>query len=1033
MTTYPVDIRIDTGGADRSLSTLDQQLNATAKSAIDAAQAANSLTVSTDSVTKAAAALAGEQVKQLSRTISIAQSTRASAQASLDEIIAYRQAATTVEEANKYKATQLALQKVIINQSNIEITATNDLAQAQNRLSQAIAPIIRQQEQQKAAQQAAAEATRQQQQAAQQAARAAQQQKAVQDQLNKSNVDYVAALRQQVAVAKTSGLQQQQLINSSKLNSNATAEQRKEVERLTKELHNLKNAQEPAKTGIDGIVSAAKGFIALAVVQKVIEWGKAFVSTADEIQRLQARISSLADSQQDANNTFAELVKIANITGNTIQDTAGAYQQLYLSAKDAGVGSNEIVKLVSNLQKAAVISGTSSEGASRAIFQLSQAFSIGKLQGQDFKAMVQNMPITIKLMADALGISVGELRNMAGAGELGVESILKLNDATDKLNAEYEKTPRYVGDAANALKNNLAVAIDAINDRLGITAALATQLDGYAGVVDRVLKLATGTYTEYDELGKQVGIVAANIVRLKEASKGIDPNSLTGVNYQKEIANQQKVLTGLQNQKKGLDNLSKSANQLQEDLSKASAPIPKDFTADKELKKLKLQSELSAKSGLEQAKLAAVQKLGTKATQDQIKEAERLATITYNNTQAKKDDKKAISEQESAAKRAAKELANNQKANAKYIETLKIKVAADGLDLEATKIAIQLKKAETTASDNQVATIQKLLAAQQAYALAAQQKEAQSKLNKDATDAERLAVDQYVASLFKQQQAAQAAKDYADLTGALTTAAQSPLGAELSGVGAQEAQRYATLQAARDADLINEQEYQNTKTQIQEDAEKQRSDIMTAAQGMLLSASSDFFGASANLAKGYAGEQSGIYRGLFAASKAFAIAQASIALYQNVAEAMKYGFPANIPFIAGALAQGTAIMGQLSSVNFADGGYVKGRGTGRSDSVQANLSNGEFVSTAPATARYRNTLEAMNNGTYRENRQAAEPKVSVHNYGGDKIRVEKGATPDEVRVIVGEMVPSLMAGQIADPYSKSNKSLNNSYNMIRKN
>ncbi|SDV49824.1 phage tail length tape measure family protein [Chitinasiproducens palmae] len=46
----------------------------------------------------------------------------------------------------------------------------------------------------------------------------------------------------------------------------------------------------------------------------------------------------------------------------------------------------------------------------------------------------------------------------------------------------------------------------------------------------------------------------------------------------------------------------------------------------------------------------------------------------------------------------------------------------------------------------------------------------------------------------------------------------------------------------------------------------------------------------------------------------------------------------------------------------ADGGIIRGAGTGRSDSILARLSNGEFVVNAAATARNRGLLESVNNG-----------------------------------------------------------------------
>ncbi len=46
----------------------------------------------------------------------------------------------------------------------------------------------------------------------------------------------------------------------------------------------------------------------------------------------------------------------------------------------------------------------------------------------------------------------------------------------------------------------------------------------------------------------------------------------------------------------------------------------------------------------------------------------------------------------------------------------------------------------------------------------------------------------------------------------------------------------------------------------------------------------------------------------------------------------------------------------------ANGGYISGPGTGRSDSITARVSNGEYIVNAEATAKHRALLEAINNG-----------------------------------------------------------------------
>lgn len=116
-----------------------------------------------------------------------------------------------------------------------------------------------------------------------------------------------------------------------------------------------------------------------------------------------------------------------------------------------------------------------------------------------------------------------------------------------------------------------------------------------------------------------------------------------------------------------------------------------------------------------------------------------------------------------------------------------------------------------------------------------------------------------------------------------------------------------------------------------------------AQNQLLLQQGANTFDALADAAKSYGGEQARTYRVLFAISKGFAVAQAAVALAQNVAEASKAGFPQNIGFIAGALAQGAQIASLLSAAQYATGGRITGPGSGTSDSVPIWASAGEFM------------------------------------------------------------------------------------------
>jgi hypothetical protein len=110
--------------------------------------------------------------------------------------------------------------------------------------------------------------------------------------------------------------------------------------------------------------------------------------------------------------------------------------------------------------------------------------------------------------------------------------------------------------------------------------------------------------------------------------------------------------------------------------------------------------------------------------------------------------------------------------------------------------------------------------------------------------------------------------------------------------------------------------------------------------------------------------------------KAFAIAQATMAAgmatMQAWAASMAFGAMVSNPAVgAGIAASMTALIGatlgaqiaQITSANYATGGLVRGPGTGTSDDIPANLSNGEYVLRADAVRKIGiSNLNAMNQG-----------------------------------------------------------------------
>lgn len=217
----------------------------------------------------------------------------------------------------------------------------------------------------------------------------------------------------------------------------------------------------------------------------------------------------------------------------------------------------------------------------------------------------------------------------------------------------------------------------------------------------------------------------------------------------------------------------------------------------------------------------------------------------------------------------------------------------------------------------------------------------------------------------------------------LNTAVQQwgSINAELTGTTDQfnlEKERFDRLdksQALFDAELAMAGENYALKEQAYQAHVDRMSAIedsyQVSAMQLQLSYGESITGSMADMFKSMGGEQSKGYKVMYAISRGFAASQAAVSLVTNIAKASEIGFPKNIPMIAGAIGQGAMIVSMLSGLKepqgyatgglFTGDGHVRGAGTSTSDSINAKLSDYEFVTKASSVKKIGiDNMEYMN-------------------------------------------------------------------------
>ncbi|EKN3250256.1 TPA: tape measure protein [Klebsiella pneumoniae] len=268
---------------------------------------------------------------------------------------------------------------------------------------------------------------------------------------------------------------------------------------------------------------------------------------------------------------------------------------------------------------------------------------------------------------------------------------------------------------------------------------------------------------------------------------------------------------------------------------------------------------------------------------------------------------------------------------------------AEEARLEAQRKSEQQDKRSATAAESVAQKLEKLRAAQdlstesaekrriQEAGLRAEQSLGSGATQKQLNEARALgeANERAALSIQKRKEAEQGQK-YAkqEIASAQTTVDPSTGQAvdPLAQINLQEQQKLEALAKYQEIDKQNTQLYEDAKTAIMQQASYQRQAILLQEQqtyqqnvSSLLGESSNFAGSLADAIGQAAGKSSAAYQALFAISKGFAIAQASLNLQTAISNAMAIPWPANIPAIAQALSAGTQIVSAISGINYSGG------------------------------------------------------------------------------------------------------------------
>ena len=267
-----------------------------------------------------------------------------------------------------------------------------------------------------------------------------------------------------------------------------------EIQEGTQQANELTNTIKNAVLAFVSIQSVGK---ALNISDELVQTTSRLNMMNDGLQSTQELVNMVYAAAQDARGSFSEMTDVVARFGNNAGDAFGS--------------SEEVVAFADLIQKQMTIAGASTQEASNAMLQLSQALGSGVLRGDELNSIFEQAPNLIQSIADYLDVPIGKIREMAADGELSADVVkAAIFASADEINAKFEEMPMTWGQIWQSMKNTAMIAFQPVLQRLNDIANSEAFQTFVNGAIEAMATLANVVLNIFELIGTVGGFIADN-------------------------------------------------------------------------------------------------------------------------------------------------------------------------------------------------------------------------------------------------------------------------------------------------------------------------------------------------------------------------------------------------------------------------------------------------------------------------------------------------------------------------------------------
>ena len=227
-----------------------------------------------------------------------------------------------------------------------------------------------------------------------------------------------------------------------------------------------------------------KGAFALLTTSVII---KEFTDLLDVSTQINNRLKLVTDGTFALGLAQEQLFKVSQESRVGFEQTADLYARLARSTEDLGLTQKELVDVTETISQAITISGASAESANAALIQLGQGIASGTLRGDELNSVLEQTPRLAEAIADGIGVSVGQLRELGSEGKITSETIITaIQSQQGAVRTEFGQTSATLSQSFTTINNSLTRFVLELDKASKISETLAAVLIQASEAIDEL-------------------------------------------------------------------------------------------------------------------------------------------------------------------------------------------------------------------------------------------------------------------------------------------------------------------------------------------------------------------------------------------------------------------------------------------------------------------------------------------------------------------------------------------------------------------